>query len=61
MSSLFSGVTNEPLLAGLDRTNFSIVTSKGLIRGALAELAESPLDGEYYNLVVDAIVRRDLL
>ena len=61
MSSLFSGITNEPLLAGLDRPKVSIVTIKGLIREALAELAESPLDGEDYNLVVDAFVRRDLI
>ena len=59
MSSLFSGITYEPLLAGLDRPKFSIVTIKGLIREALAELAESPLDGEYYNLVVAAFGRRD--
>ena len=38
MSSLLSGITNEPLLAGLDRPKFSIVTIKGLIREALAEL-----------------------
>ena len=61
MSILFSGITNGPLLAGLDRPKVSIVTIKGLIREALAELAESPLDGEDYNLVVDAFVRRDLL
>ena len=61
MSSFFSGITNESLLASLDRPKFSIVTIKGLIREALAELAESPLDGEDYNLVVDAFVRRDLL
>ena len=61
MSSLFSGIPNEPLLAGLDRPNASVVTIKGLIREALAELAESPLDGEDYNLLVDAFVRRDLL
>ena len=60
MSSLFSGITNEPLLAGLERPKVSIVTIKGLIREALAELAESPLDGEDYNLVVDAFVRRGL-
>ena len=61
MSSLFSGITNEPLLAGLDRPKVSIVTIEGLIREALAELAESPLVGEDYNLVVDAFVRRDLI
>ena len=61
MSILFSGITNGPLLAGLDRPKVSIVTIKGLIREALAELAESPLDGEDYNLVVDAFVRRDLI
>ena len=61
MSYLFSGIPNEPLLAGLDRPKVSVVTIKGLIREALAELAESPLDGEDYNLVVAAFVRRDLL
>ena len=61
MNSLFSGITNEPLLASLDRPNVSIVIIEGLIREALAELAESPLDGEDYNLVVDAFVRRDLI
>ena len=61
MSILFSGITNGPLLAGLDRPKVSIVTIKGLIREALAELAESPLDGEDYNLVVDPFVRRNLL
>ena len=61
MSILFSGITNGSLLAGLDRPKVSIVTIKGLIREALAELAESPLDGEDYNLVVDAFVRRGLL
>ena len=43
MSSLFRGVTNEPVLAGRDRPKVII---KGLIRDALAELAKSPLDGE---------------
>ena len=54
MSSLFSGVTNEPLLASLDRPNVSIVIIKSLIWEPLAELAEIPLVGEYYNLVLDA-------
>ena len=61
MSSLFSGITVKSLLAGLDRPKVIIVTIKGLIREALAELAESPLDGEDYNLFVDAFVRRDLI
>ena len=61
MNSLFSGITNEPLLASLDRPNVSIVIIEGLIREALAELAETPLVGEDYNLVVDAFVRRDPL
>jgi len=34
---------------------------KQLVREALAELADSPLDGEDYNLVVDAFVRRNLI
>ena len=49
------------MLAGLDWPKVSIFTIKGLIREALAELAESLLDGEVYNLVVDAFVRRDLI
>ena len=32
-----------------------------LIRDALSELADSPLDGDDYNRVVDAFVRRDLI
>lgn len=32
-----------------------------LIREALGELADSPLDGEDYNRVVEAFVRRDLI
>ena len=31
---------------------------KQLVREALSELADSPLDGEDYNRVVDAFVRR---
>ena len=61
MSSLFRVVTKEPVLAGRDRPKVSIVTIKGLIRDAIAELAESPLDGEEYNLVVDAFVLRDFI
>ena len=34
---------------------------KQLVREALAELADSPLDGEDYNRVVDAFVRRNLI
>ena len=34
---------------------------KRLVREALAELADSPLDGDDYNRVVDAFVRRNLL
>ena len=34
---------------------------KVLIREALAELADSPLDGDDYNLVIGAFVSRDLL
>ena len=61
MKSIVNSLESGPLLAGLDRPKVSVVTVKGLIREALAELAESPLDGEDYNLVVDAFVRRDLL
>ena len=61
MSILFSGITYEPLLASLDRPNVSIVIIKGLIGEALAELVETPLVSEDYNLVVDAFVRRDLI
>ena len=35
--------------------------SKQLIREALGELADSPLDGEDYNRVIEAFVRRDLI
>ena len=34
---------------------------KQLVREALSELADSPLDGEDYNRVVDAFVRRGLI
>jgi len=34
---------------------------KQLVREALCELADSPLDGEDYNRVVDAFVRRGLI
>ena len=34
---------------------------KQLVREALVELADSPLDGEDYNRVVDAFVRRGLI
>ena len=34
---------------------------KQLVREALGELADSPLDGEDYNRVVDAFVRRGLI
>ena len=34
---------------------------KRLVREALGELADSPLDSEDYNRVVDAFVRRDLI
>ena len=61
MKSIIDALESGPLLAGLDRPKASIRTIKGLIREALAELAESPLDGEDYNLVVDAFVRRDLI
>ena len=34
---------------------------KQLVREALGELADLPLDGEDYNRVVDAFVRRGLI
>ena len=34
---------------------------KQLVREALGELADSPLDGEDYNRVVDTFVRRGLI
>ena len=34
---------------------------KQLIREALGELANSPLDGQDYNRVVEAFVRRNLI
>ena len=39
----------------------SVSTFQRLVREALAELAESDLDGEQFNAVVDAFVRRNLL
>ena len=60
MNSIIGALESGPLLAGLDKSKVSIRTIKGLVREALAELAESPLDSEDYNLVVDAFVRRDL-
>ena len=53
---LMSSLLEEPQIAeGPDRN------LKQLVREALAELADSPLDGEDYNRVVDAFVRRNLL
>lgn len=60
MKSIIDDLESGPLLAGLDKPKVSIRAIKRLIREALAELAESPLDGEEYNLVVDAFVRRGL-
>jgi len=60
MKSIVDDLESGPLLAGLDKPKVSIRAIKRLIREALAELAESPLDGEDYNLVVDAFVRRGL-
>ena len=61
MKSIVDALESGPLLAGLDKPKVSIRTIKRWIREVLAELAESPLDGEDYNLVVDAFARRDLL
>ena len=61
MNSIVDALDSGPLLAGLNKPKVSIRTIKGLIREALAELAESPLDSEDFNLVVDAFVCRDLL
>ena len=58
MKSIIDVLETGPLLAGLDKPKVSSRTIKGLIREALAE---SPLDGEDYNLVVDSFVRRDLI
>ena len=60
MKSIINVLESGPLLAGLDKPKVSISTIKVLIQEALAELAESPMNGEDYNLVVDAFVRRDL-
>lgn len=60
MKSIIDDLESGPLLAGLDKPKLSIRAIKRLIREALAELAESPLDAEDYNLVVDAFVRRGL-
>ena len=46
MHSIIDALESGPLLAGLDKPQISIRTIKGLIREALAELAEPPLDGE---------------
>ena len=61
MYSIIDAFEGAPLLAGLDKPIVTICTIKGLIRAILAELAESPLDREDFNLVVDAFVRRGLL
>ena len=60
MRSIIDALESCPLLAGFDQPKISIRTIKGLIREALAELAESPLDREDYKLVIDAFVRRGL-
>ena len=60
MKSIIDLIEDGPLLAGVDQPKVSVRTIKALIREALTELAESPLDGEDYNLVVDAFVRRGL-
>ena len=60
MNSIIDPIEAGPLLAGVDQPKVSVRTIKALIREALTELAESPLDGEDYNLVVDAFVRRGL-
>ena len=60
MKSIIDDLESGPFLAGLDKPKVSIRAIKRLIREALAELAESLLDGEDYNLVVDAFVRRGL-
>ena len=60
MKSIIDGLDSGPLFAGLNKPRVNISTMKVLIREALAELADSPLDGEDYNLVVDAFVRRGL-
>ena len=57
MKSIIDDLESGPLLAGLDKPKVSIRAIKRLIREALAE---SPLDGEDDNLVVDAFVRRGL-
>ena len=61
MKSIIDGLESGPLLAGLDKPKVNISTMKVLIREALAELADSRLDGEDYNLVLGAFVSRDLL
>lgn len=60
MESIIDGLESGSLLSGLDKPKVSVRTVKRLILEALTELAESPLDGEDYNLVVDAFVRRGL-
>lgn len=53
-----------PMLSRLEEQQSADESERGLkrlVREALAELADSPLDGEDYNRVVDAFVRRNLL
>ena len=60
MKSIIDGLEHGPLLSGLDKPKVNISTIKSSIREALAELAESSLDRDDFNLVVDAFVWRDL-
>ena len=60
MVSIVNTLESGPLLAGLDKPKVSVPIIKVLIRESLDELAESPLNEEDFNLVVDAFVRRGL-
>jgi|GEM_PF-3711839 len=61
MKSIVDYIDSAPLLTDLDKARVSIRTIKCLKRGALRDLADSSLDGEDFDLVVDAFVSRGLL
>ena len=61
MNSIIYPLEIGHLVVEIDKRKVSDCTIKVLIKEALAELAESPLDGEDFNLVVDAFVSHGLL
>jgi len=60
IKSIIDGLESGSLLAGVDKPKVSICTVKHLIREALSELADSSLDVDEYNLVIDSSARRGL-